>query len=163
MEDKKLKEFPQKWKYLILSIVFNFVVPFATLMYQFKFFEKQTSNAVRITLVGTLILSILLFKFGSWINNFVKNCKNFFVACCLSSAKIVFFGVVFVLALELMKTKIDDLEFICVVFSISWFIGNIYFRLYERQQILDEKQQTKNDMSQIVREELENFNKDTKN
>ena len=62
-----------------------------------------------------------------------------------------------------MKTKIDDLEFICVVFSISWFIGNIYFRLYERQQILDEKQQTKNDMSQIVREELENFNKGTKN
>ena len=153
MENEK-KEFPKKTLFLILSILFNYVVPCIILLYQFKFFQK-TSVALKFTAVGIVAMFVLVVKFYKQLGVWIKQIKNDNLLIVISITKYLILGIVLTLALHVMKQKIADMQTIVLVFCISWAVGDTFSHLRNKEIKRLNKQEQDDNMRSIVREELE--------
>lgn len=157
MEEQK-KEFPKKTLFLIISILFNYVVPCVVLLIQFQFFKK-TNIALKFTAVGIVVAFVLVFKLYKQLGLLIKQIKNDNWLIVISIIKYLVLGIVLTLSIQAMKSKLADLQTIVLVFCISWAIGETFAHLRNKEIKRIEKKEQDDNMRSIVREELERVGK----
>lgn len=158
MEEKKTSKIKLSTIYGIISLIFNYIIPCVVLLIQFKFFQK-TSVALKFTAIGLVVAFILVFKFCRQINDWLKTIKNKNLLMAISVVKTFILGVVFTLLLHIMKEKINDLQVVIIVFTISWCVGSIFHYLRLGEIDKQNKQEQDDNMRSIIREELERVDK----
>lgn len=156
--EEKTSKFKKSTLFGILSIIFNYVIPCIILLIQFKFFRKTTFT-LKLTAVGVVVLFIVVFKFCRQINDWLKTIKNKNILMVVAITKTLVLAIVFTLLLQLMREKINDLQTIIIVFSISWCVGSIFHYLRLKEIDKETKQDQDDNMRSIIREELERVDK----
>lgn len=139
--------------FIILSVIFNYVVPFLVVAIKFGVFKPTTSNGYKFTIIGLFLLIVLAIKFSKQLGEFLDNAiKNLLVKKILVVVKNALWCVLIFVVLETIKEQLLQIQFLSILIVICFTLGNFFWKDYKELVKQDEKYQEKQEMLETLRE-----------
>ena len=143
----------KKILFVILSVIFNYVIPFIVVAIKFGVFKPNVSNGYKFSIFGLFLVIILAIKFSKQLGEFIDNTiKNVWVKKALVLIKNAIWCIILFFGLEFIKDQIMSIQFLAILVVVCFTIGNFFWQDYKEMIKLDERYQQRQDMLDALKE-----------